>query len=1249
MRCSPTPIPRMSLRTTPRRFDNRQRSEHQCTEPKVPRKPTDPIGCPRARIPYPDAYRKLPLGADRPPLEPIDLRLAVLISRLLSLEMPTHEFPPAIHPPMIHHSPPVCRFLVSAAVILSTVFQGLVFAEQAESSPRKVQLVSDPTVSPDGKHVAMEWLGDIWIAPRSGGTPVRVTTHLARDSQPEFSPDSTELAFVSSRTGSNQIFVVPISLDEPSPTIGIPRQITFHTEGFQLHGWYPDGAHLIATGSRDHGWKYASRMIKVNVRERQAETILVDAIAANPSVSPDGKRILFNREGERWWRKGYTGERAAQVWMFDCESESFTELLHVGVDCYWPIWDGQHNAFFYTRGRDAGAALMRHDLDTGKDVEVCSFDDDSIVLPSVSSDGSILVFRHLFDLYELELGDKRPLKKRQPKKISIDYVGDSIGIDDQLRRELSSASDVAFSDDGLEILLTAGGDLWSMDTVLKEPRRLSETPGFESSPSLSPDGTNLVLVSVQDGRTDIWSVTRTDTDAFWWQETDLQWTRLTDDPAIESDVKISPDGKHIFYVRDEGDLWRMSIDGKKNIKLLDGFASPDYDVSSCGTYVAYSTSDDDFNQDVWITRADGTGFDGNGEPYNVSKHPDDDFAPRFSPDGKVLAFTGRRVETETDIYYVFLQADAAEETSRQRRLDEALETMKKKRASKKKSTEAPAKDGKQADEKTDDDDKDKDKPSDEDSKDDEGEDEDSDDITPIQIDFDGLDDRLRRISIGDSYETNLIWSPDSKKLAFQASIDGDRGLYTVEFPDELSPKKLTDSSIQRTTWSEKAGGLLGLVSGKPTKITDAGKSTSYAFNARQTYSRAARNQAAFEEAWRIMRDRWYDPKTGGRNWNAVRRKFADAARDAVDTQSFGEIVQLMLGELNGSHNGFYPTRDEPTPPRAAFTDTTAHLGVRFDSEFPGPGLRVQDVLPGGPADRQDSRLNVGDVITMIDGIAIDPEMDLTMVLNGPLDRDVVLTVAPKDKPEGDDEESNDSETHRVTMRPTTFGAARGQLYEKWLQDNRDSVDELSDGKLGYLHIRSMNMPSFYDFEEQLYRVGYGRDGLVIDVRDNGGGSTTDLLLTALTQPKHAITVPRGGGPGYPQSRMVYAVWQKPIIVLCNQNSFSNAEIFSHAIRNLGRGKLVGVQTAGGVISTGSVRIMDVGTMRMPFRGWFTSVDGKDMELNGALPHYVIWPGPGEIPAGKDRQLEKAVAVLLKECRREAKKNPEPELQYQTER
>ena len=179
---------------------------------------------------------------------------------------------------------------------------------------------------------------------------------------------------------------------------------------------------------------------------------------------------------------------------------------------------------------------------------------------------------------------------------------------------------------------------------------------------------------------------------------------------------------------------------------------------------------------------------------------------------------------------------------------------------------------------------------------------------------------------------------------------------------------------------------------------------------------------------------------------------------------------------------------------------------------------------------------------------------------------------------------------------------------------------------------------FEQFEREIYAAGHGKEGLVIDIRDNGGGFITDHLLTVLCQPRHAVTIPRGGGPGYPQDRKVYASWHKPLVVVCNQNSFSNAEIFAHAIKTLKRGPIVGVPTAGGVISASREKILDAGTLRVPFRGWFSPEDGTDMEMNGAVPDHIVWPEPGQLVAGEDPQLQKAVEVLIKDVDTAEKEN-----------
>ncbi len=733
--------------------------------------------------------------------------------------------------------------------------------------------------------------------------------------------------------------------------------------------------------------------------------------------------------------------------------------------------------------------------------------------------------------------------------------------------------------------------------------------------------------------------------------------------------------------------------------------------------------DENFNRDVWIRRADGT-----GEPFNVSRHPDRDSNPAWSPDGKILAFTGRRWDDETDVCYVWLRQEDEEQDSRDRTLEKALQKMKGRKA--KKAPPAKPKETPPAEDER------KTAPADpvgrwsgqilgEDPLPPEGmsfrliiergaddtfagtievtdvfagpletmtfdadarrvafttttpigpltgegvlengrmvgtwaiegvgkgtwtaeraSDGDAPVATPqdapkeeaeeapappeatkvekkkepLPIDFDGLADRIHRIAIPNSHEHRLLWSPDSKKLAFRGSVGGQAGLYTVTFPDGLKPKKLSTTDGRYARWLKEGNQIVWLAGGTPATLSAAGKTASFPFKVRHVVSRRDRLEAAFDAAWRAMADGYYDPAMGNNDWDAIRAKYRPLARRCMLADELSYVVNAMLGELNGSHLGF--SAREPAWKPEGWRDETAHLGIRFDPAFEGPGLKVAAIVPDTPAARVRHAIAVGDVVIAIDGQPVGRDTNLALVLTGDPNREVTLSLGG-----GEDEERT------VRLRPTSYRNVRSKLYDVWLKRTRANVDALSDGKLGYLHVRGMNWSSFQRFEEELYKAGHGKAGLIIDVRDNGGGFTADHLLTCLTQPVHAYTSVRGGPPGYPQDRMVYARWTKPIVVLCNQNSFSNAEIFAHAIRTLGRGRVVGVPTAGGVISTGGTQVMDVGSIRLPFRGWFLADSGEDMELNGCVPDIVVWPQPGELETGEDPQLEAAVEALLED-------------------
>jgi len=1089
----------------------------------------------------------------------------------------------------------------AALALCSLAFAHTTYAQDAAP----VRLANRPALSPDGATVAFSWGGDVWTVPTGGGRARALTRHPAADRDPEFSPDGKQIAFVSDRQGSPGLYVMPAEG-------GIPRQVGFHSAGYAPQGWAPDGRSILVSAPRDHFWRESDRFFLVRTDERAAESPLFDAAGRNGSLSPDGKRLLFTREGAPWWRKGYKGSQASQVWLYDLAAKSFTKLLDPPGGALWPLWRADGEGFYYVGVHKGAFNLIERDLEAKTDHPLTDFEDDSVVFPCVSRDGKTVVFRHLLDLYRLRPGAGKPAERLEVT-FEADLVRDPVE-----RKTLTEATQVAFSRDGLEVAFVAGGDLWVMDTELREPKRVTATPEEERDPEFSPGGDVLLFVSDREGQADVWKAERADAAKDWWQNSAFKLDRMTRDGEVESAVRWAPDGKSVAFVRGAGDLWVMGADGKDARRVVASWNPPRYDWSPDGKWLVYSREDDDFNADIWLAPLDGA-----TPPFNLSRHPDNETDPVWSPDGKVIAFTGRRVDSEVDIYFVWLAEEEDDKTARERTVEKAVEKIKKGRKKGKGKGEGGDKTPEPETPKT---------------------------PPKVVIDFDRIHERVRRVSIPDSTESDLFWSPDSKTLAFAGTVEGKDGVFTVDFPDDLKPKLLSSKTGTQARWLEAGNQIVWLSEGRPAKLTPTGQETPYRFRAPHEADRVGKYRAAFDLCWRAMRDRWYDDRLGNRNWDAVRRKYADAAAHAPDAEGFTTAVHLMLGELNGSHLGFSttPRASSPGPrrgrPPAAPADpaernplTTAHLGLRFDPDHKGPGLKVRDVIPGSPADHKATRVRPGELVLAVDGTAVDPAFDLTKVLNGPPDRDLRLTLR--------DAEGKERE---AVLRPISYDRARSLLYDRWVKDNRKAVDDASKGALGYLHIKSMDFPSFYKFEEELYSAGAGKSGLVIDVRENGGGSTTDHLLTALTQPAHAVTVPRGGGPGYPQDRRVYATWSKPVVVLCNQNSFSNAEIFSHAIKTLKRGKLVGVTTAGGVVSTGAMPVMDLGFLRLPTRGWFVPDTGEDMELNGAVPDETVWPDPTDFARGVDAQLARAVAVLSADVKKDAER-PRPKLRKATER
>ncbi|MDW8105932.1 MAG: S41 family peptidase [Armatimonadota bacterium] len=563
--------------------------------------------------------------------------------------------------------------------------------------------------------------------------------------------------------------------------------------------------------------------------------------------------------------------------------------------------------------------------------------------------------------------------------------------------------------------------------------------------------------------------------------------------------------------------------------------------------------------------------DAQPQPYNISRHPRNDFAPSWSADGRALVFLSERETDTLNICHVWLRREDFERT----RADREDEEDDKHDAPKKQEKKEPLR---------------------------------------VEIDFEDIHLRVRLVTRYAAGVQEAVVAPDGEQIAFRSAYQGQGDLYVIKW-DGSDERRLTTGGLspENLQWSKDGKTIYFLSRGRLQRIAASGGSPQATrTDAEIALQPAKEREYLYDAAWRTLNETFYDPNFHGVNWAAMREKYRPFLPHAQTDRDFTAVVLMMLGELRSSHLSFSLARSESTDAPS----NTGMLGVVFSDRRDGDGLLIERVLPNTPASRKDVNLQAGERILAIDGKPLTRTTDVYQLLDNTVGKRIELTVRGTDGTE-----------RRVYLRPISIAEFNNAVYRDWVERNRRFVEERTGGRVGYVHIQAMGEASLREFERDLYAVAYGKEALIIDVRYNGGGRTADYLLAMLHPPRHAYTVGRNGERGYPQDRLPVIGWHLPIAVLCNESSFSNAEIFAHAIKTLKRGPLVGVPTAGGVISTGQRRLMDGSTVSTPGRGWFTIDKGVNLEGNGAVPDHLVDYTPDDEATGKDPQLEKAVEVV----------------------
>ncbi len=492
--------------------------------------------------------------------------------------------------------------------------------------------------------------------------------------------------------------------------------------------------------------------------------------------------------------------------------------------------------------------------------------------------------------------------------------------------------------------------------------------------------------------------------------------------------------------------------------------------------------------------------------------------------------------------------------------------------------------------------------------------------SPSDIDWDDIHLRVTRPAPMTA-ESGAI-SPDGSMVAFRSTSNGDD--LWVANADGGGVGRVTsgDQSPRFIRWSKKSPGTIFFLNkagelraaranmGFTGPSGPSGEPMKFPFSATLTVRREEEYAEMFAQSWRLIADGYYDGAHHGTDWKAVRAKYAPLVPHVAAKEDLYALISLMLGELNSSHLGIggkLPTPDEPT----------ADLGLVFDEVHRGNGLKILEVLKRGPADKRGLGLRAGDIILAIDRTDLTSKANLSRLLNGKAGEVVTLDVT------GDP--SDPKARRQVEVVAASRGRVSQLMYERWVARNAEQVASQSGGRIGYIHVPSMDEDGLEQFVRSLYSDNFDKDAIVLDVRYNGGGFTHDAVLNYLSGKEHTVFRQRNGGEGL-VFRNYDRKWTKPAAVLVNNRSESDAEIFPHAFRSMGLGKVIGQATGGQVIGTGEVRLIDGSWFNLPRTGIYT-VRGVNMEKEGVVPDVAVELDPADRAKGIDTQLSKSVEVL----------------------
>ncbi|HEX5973151.1 MAG TPA: DPP IV N-terminal domain-containing protein [Gemmatimonadaceae bacterium] len=1049
--------------------------------------------------------------------------------------------------------------------------------------------LSEPSPSPDHREIAFVSGGDIWTVPYVGGEARLLVSHPATESRPLYSPDGTQLAFVSNRSGNGDVYVLTLAT-------GDTRRITWDDVNDQLDGWSRDGKWLyFSSTSRDIAGM--SDVYRVRAAGGTPMIVAGDRYATEywSAPSPDGATIAITARGmpfAQWWRNGHSHLDESEIWLVhdvavgSTATPRYEPVTRGGAKSGWPMWSPDGATIYFMSDRSGSENLWSRAASGGEPRQLTRFTSGRLLWPAISADGRAITFERDCGVWTYDVAGG------QAHQVSVALRGAPAGPGTEHLTLTNGIQQLALSPDAKKVAFVVHGEVFAASAKDGgDAARVTDTPGAEEQIAWAPDSRRLAYSSDRNGA---WNIYLYD----FATRTEKQLTRGRDNDITP---RWSPDGTQLAFERGGRELHVLDVASGADRKLATAWLSipPFVDTrevawSPDGKWLAYVTgagarqfanvfvvpaSGGESRQVSWLSNGNGGGLswspDGTFITLSSGQRTEDRQAIRIDLVPRTPHF---REDQFRDLFSPTSPARPGPRTQQPQPGAPAPQPATPTDSAARRDSIARAK-------------------------------------KDVTIVFEDIRKRVSALPTGlDVGDVSI--SPDGKSLLLVASAAGQTNLYAYSI-DDLSREQPTARQLTSTPgfksaaqWSPDGKEVWYVENGRINSLNVESRAAKpLSVSAEMDVDFDALKMAVFNQAWSFLRDNFFDARMRGTDWKALHDEYGARVDASHTPDEMRRVMNLMIGELNASHMGIGgPPAQQPY---------TGRLGLRFDrAEYERDGrLRITEVVPLGPS-ALGGEIHAGDLLTAVDGHAIDSRTNLDELLAYRTGKQTVLSVTPRS-----------GAAREVMVLPVSAATAKGLMYRVWVESRRDYVNRISGGRLGYVHMYDMGEGSLRQLYEDLDAEQVGREGVVVDVRNNNGGFVNPYALDVLSRRPYLTMQFREQPAVGARSALGQRALEKPTILVTNQHSLSDAEDFTEGYRAMHLGKVVGEPTAGWIIFTSNRTLLDGTSVRLPSTR-ITDAEGKDMEMHPRPVDVPVVRPIGESYSGKDSQLDAAVRELL---------------------